>query len=462
MSSSLSESLNPLEIEIEKVEMHKFSTSSNSPIDNMDLLPQFVEFTIYQSLFEPVIKAEMLVNDNIGLFVNYPLTGEEVISITYSEKGKDASSSKISKTIYFIIRGIRNVAMGDRARSMVFVIDLSSIEFLQNTRKYVSHAYYDTIEKMANQLYDEYISEDTVKLFGLPPKPFNVEQTSLVRAMVIPNLRPLQSIQWLAKHAVSAEADKRFLYLFFENNEGFHFTTIQKLIEDGIALSDSLIPKFKYIANKEIVDNPNFYNPDIQKTLISNIIFNKRFSSTEKISSGYYQNELFEISMLQKAYHSTVTKLETTPSSTTIHPYIVNTPEYVEYVKNEEVGTEYANRVRYIINNYKDFDSIGHGQPEYRRKFGKATQNLIALNQIDITITVPANMDLKAGQIIDVDLPEMHGFNDVDSDPYLSGYFIINEVKQVIGSGGRAATSLRIYKDSYTNEIAPNSKYTLE
>lgn len=449
--------LNPLAIKIENIMMHKFSTG-DSVKDEINLLPQFVELSIYQSVFEPVIKAEMLVNDNIGLFVNYPMTGEEVITIEYSQLDAKSSNS-VSKKLHFIIRGIKNVIIGDRARSMMFTVELSSVEFLQNTRKYISHAYYDTVDNMADQLFNEYIYEDTVKTFGVS-KEFIFEESDKVRAMVIPNLRPFPAIQWLAKHAVSINSDTRFLYMFFENSDGFNFVTVQKLIEDGLAQGENM-PKFFYIANKEAVDNDRFQDPDIQTKLITNIVFNKRFSTVEKVSSGYYQNELFEISMLQKAYHSTPTEIKAEPQQYTIEPFVVNTPEYIDYVKNEIQGTEYSNRIRYIINNFKDFDSGGSSQPSYRKKFGKATQHLIALNQVDITITVPANMDLKAGQLINVTIPKMHGFNEVEEDPYLSGNFLVNEVRQVVGTGGRASTSLRIYKDSYTQQIKETTEYAL-
>ena len=63
--------LNPLGIKISNIEIEKFNKR-----DKMSLMPQFMELTIYQSMFESTITAEMLVHDPIGLFVNYPFTGE--------------------------------------------------------------------------------------------------------------------------------------------------------------------------------------------------------------------------------------------------------------------------------------------------------------------------------------------------------------------------------------------------
>jgi len=447
-------SSNPLQIQVTDVRITKFNKT-----DSMSIFPQFVELVLYQSLFEPVIKAEMLVSDKIGLFTNYPFTGEEFIDITYKTLTGINATTSTEKKIKFIIRGVRNIIADDNARALLYVIDLTSVEFLQNTRKYVSHAYADLVEDMAEKVYDDYIKKDTQELIG-ETKPFVKEESIKVRSLIVPNVRPFQAIQWLAKHAVAKDYDKKFQYLFFENLDGFNFVTLQKLIEDGKQKRGELQSKaYVYRSDVEAVQGTS--DPEAPLRLITNLVINKRFSSIEKISSGYYQNELFEISMLQKAYHVTPTELkpEFNIEKLTLEGAPLNTKGYIEYVKNKVENTEYANRVRYIINNYEDFDGQAKTQPEYRLKVGQAMQNLIALNQIDLTITVPANMDLKAGQIIYVKIPEMHGFNDVQLDLYITGLYIINEVKQVVSIGNQAATTLRIYKDGYFTSLYENSFY---
>ena len=450
--------LNPLELKIIDVKIEKFNNQ-----DRMSIFPQFIELSIFQSLFEPVIKAEMILNDNIGLFVNYPFTGEELITIYYqhiSNEGGDYSTERVTpRQNQFIIKGVRNIVMSDKARTLMYIVDLVSVEFLQNVKKYVSHAFNDLLEDAAEKIYEEYIANDTQVKFKTS-KNFNKERSVKVRRIIVPNLRPLQAIQWLAKHAVSSDNDNNFLYLFYENFDGFNFTTIQQLIKDGLDNKDLLIQnKYQYVSDKEIIQNdPTDPNSDLR--LITNVVTNKRFSSIEKISGGYYQNELFEINMLQKSYNSTNSELDPTNNGMYVlgkNP--LNTPEYINYVKNQIDGTEYSNRIRYIINNYEDTDEENRGQPNYRLKFGPSTRYLYALNQIDLSITVPANMDLNVGDIIYCIIPEMHGFNNVVRDIYISGFFIISEIKHVLGSGNRAATTMRIYKDGYTSAILETSEY---
>ena len=133
---------------------------------------------------------------------------------------------------------------------------------------------------------------------------------------------------------------------------------------------------------------------------------------------------------------------------------------YINYVKNQIEGTEYSNRIRYIINNYEDFDAENRSQPDYRLKVGPSLKYLYALNQIDLTITIPVNMDINAGDVIYCDLPEVHGFNIIEAEKYISGLFIVNEVKHIINVGQKASTSLRIYKDGYLNSLIDSSLYT--
>jgi hypothetical protein len=451
--------LNPLEIKIKDVTITKFNGT-----DKMSILPQFVEFTIYQSIFEPSIKAEMLVNDQIGLFANYPFTGEELVTISYEQVSSVPGTTgpgKSEKDLKFIIKGVRDIIIGDRARSLMYVVDLVSPQFLQNVRKYVSHAYYDRVEDMAEKVYQEYINEPTKEKYNID-KPFNKEESLKVRSLVVPNVRPFQGIQWLAKHAVAKDYENHFIYLFYEDLERYNFITLQQIVEEALKKREELrAKKFRFVSDTEVASSSAAAgDPDQDKRLITNIVNNKRFSSIEKISGGYYQNELFEISLLQKAFNSTPTELkDRNDTKFPLEKFPLNTKEYIAYVKNETNKTEYSNRIRYIINNYQDFDGGGRSQPGYRYKFGNTTKYMYALNQIDLTITVPANMDLKAGDVIYCDIPENHGFNNVETDKYISGLFVVTEAKHVISFGGRAATSLRINKDGYLNSLFENSLY---
>jgi len=452
--------VNPLKVSITDITIEKFKGK-----DKMSLMPQFVEFIFYQSLFEPSVQGEILINDQIGLFTNYPLTGEELITISYKQESLTEYKGGYEKTLKFIIKNIRDITVGDRARSTMFILDLVSPFYLQNVRKVVSHWYNNKIELAALSLYNEYISIDTGLIYDTY-KPLNVQPTIKVRDLIIPSLRPFQAIQWLAKQAIAENPKDYFLFLFYEDIDSFNFVTMQSLIEKGLKNKSNLIDKkYKYYSDNIItLANPNG-DPEENLKLISNVIVNKRNSSIEKIVGGYFQNELFEINMLMKSYHSEPTELAEQQRDTnfSLERWPLNTPDYIKYVKNDKTTTsEYSNRIRYIINNWPEISAKdGETNPSFNSKFGNTAKYLNALNQVDLTITVPANMDFKVGDVIWVDIPENHGFNNVSFDIYISGLFIVVEVKQVLGAGYQAATSLRIYKDGALNSLLADSEYNL-
>jgi hypothetical protein len=450
---------NPLKLTVNNITIEKFNGQ-----DNMSIMPQFVELSIYQSLFEPSLKAELLVNDQIGLFVNYPFTGEELVTVEYQQNNIVQNVSPIPKSLKFIIKGVRNIMVGDRARSLMYIVDLVSPHFLQNTRKYVQHGYSSKVEKMADDIFTEYVAQDTQIQYNIF-KEFVTEPTAKKRTIVIPNLRPYQAITWLCKFAISEYPEDYYHFVFYEDLERFNFVSIQGLIDQATNTKEKINNlrdnKYIYRSDTEISNYFSSGNPNEKLRQITNLVNNKRFTSIEKVAGGYYQNELFEISLLQKSYNSKVTELQpTNDTKYALGKHPLNTPDYIRYIKNDTTLSEYANRIRYVINNYQNTDSDeGLTQPYYREKFGRTTKRLHALNQIDLSFTVPANMDLKAGDIIWIDIPENHGFNIVLNDIYLSGLFIVAEVKQVIASGYRAATSVRVHKDGYLSQLLESSSY---
>jgi hypothetical protein len=80
----MNKSNNPFNVRLEKVIITKFNGT-----DRMDITPQIQEFTLHQSIFSPVIKADMVLSDLIGLMNNYPLSGEETVEVDIIQEGEE-------------------------------------------------------------------------------------------------------------------------------------------------------------------------------------------------------------------------------------------------------------------------------------------------------------------------------------------------------------------------------------
>lgn len=436
-------------IDIKNIILHKFDTlisdGAADRVNSLDITPQLGEITFYQSIFSPVMKGEISVTDQIGLFVNFPLTGDEVVSITYEQQD-------VIDTKYFVIESVHHITPDNTLRTVQYVINILSFEAYFGARTRVSHSYSDTPDKIVSSIMDEYINKEIVKLYPtykIKTIEYSGTDNLISRTMVVPNVAPFKAITWVNREAVSSDP-KLYAYVFYENFSGFQFRPLQFVFQDQGFKAKADKQKYQFISNE--IPTSTMKN---KGRLITNLQFNRRLSSFGKITAGYFQNTLFEINMAQKAYWM---KEVTNHDLTTIAPNTLNRSVYEQFTQVNNGTEEDANKVRYVINNYRENDEA-YTNPEYRDKWGKVISGTSALSQVDLTVVVPGNVTLEAGDLFHLTLPEMHGFNKNKPDDLITGYFFISEVKHIMMIGGRHSTTLRLNKDSYESSVDRPSRY---
>jgi hypothetical protein len=459
---------NPFSARILDIQMTKFNNT-----DKMSILPQVIELVVYQSVFSPIMRATLAIHDLVNLIGNYPISGEEIVEIILDQDSDmDAYGSK-RRRLKFIVSGIEKLIVDDAARSMTYLIQLDSYEAFENAKTKVSHAYKDNIENMISSVLTNYLKSDK--------KITIYTDTKKTRDLIIPNLRPFAAIKWLCKFAVSTDPEKYYTHVFFESmnggnldatnireggggtseiTPGFIFKSLQKPTYrgnvDAVALNNSRNEPYFYLSNIESIRN----SPDLYKNLsargfqenkaILDLKYNKRFAGLEKIIGGYIENEYVEINMLQKDFKITKTTIKDTFNS--LHVGKLNTENYIDDIISNDDLAETSGRVRYEINNYDDLN-----QPSLRDKFGKAMRSMIAYNQIDLYVGIHTDLNLCPGDLIYLNIADVHGFNAVEQDKYISGHYIITEIKNIIRTSGETSTVLRVNKDSYVNTLFENS-----
>lgn len=454
----MSDNNNPFNVKIVDVVIKKFNNS-----DSMSIMPQVLEFVLFQSIYSPILKAQLAIFDGINLLHNYPFSGEETVQITLEQNNENSQYVKDTYTLNFVISAVRKLEISSNARGQSYFVELDSVEAYESAKVGISQAYHDNIEDIIKSVLDEYLK--TKKVY------YPYESTKKTREIIIPNLRPFAALKWLCKHAVAENSDKYYSYAFYEaldmvtRSSYFVFKPIQKYTyqrdEDEAALAAAKENPYFYISDLAAVRNDEATVKKLESLgfkehrNILNLKYNKRYSTLEKISGGYFDNEYIEINMLQKDYKITRTTLN--EKFTTLHNGILNTNPYVNDLlpPNQEKDPETSGRNRYVINNYDDLN-----QPSRRDRFGRAARSYLAMSQIDVSADIITNLTTQVGDIMYVNMPEMSGFNNQDLDKYLTGYFIISEMKTIIRSSGETATLLRLNKDSYLTNLADASLYT--
>lgn len=468
----------------------------------LNIVPQVYGIDFYESLFSPLQRAVLTVYDPISLFNNFPLLGEEFITITVEE------NSNNRRTFAFCIDSVKNITPSTKNREQIYTLNLISVPALADAMINVQHAYNGKISAILQQMMEQYILntlnamksksgglkralelvsansgsafspggaralEDSLGMSMYKIQPDNIEESlgDDSGTVIIPNMKPLTACQWLASRAVPEKNTENYMYLFWQATDGFHFETLQK------RLDQSSKKEFVYYADNEIANKLN----ETQKNhLITNIIINNRITTLDKISAGYFQNGYFEINMAQLRYKLTPSTLKENYAKTistfsarddrdpgSSFTKKTNTDTFIDTVTYKEQNgytnqstLESMNRIGYGFNNRYDTDQI---TPLMNRElvWGNSVRTKTAFNQIDLHITVPGDFNLHAGDIIRVSLPKMEGFNEGEGnkdDKLIVGRYLISDVKHVFGPtvGGVHSTVLRINKDAHN--VDPDS-----
>lgn len=424
--------------------------------NSLNILPQVHEVSIYESIWNPVIKCEIAVIDFIGLFTNFPLTGEEIVTIEYSNIGDVQANEVDSKRRWtFAIENISDISVKPDNRAMSYVITCMSIEGLANVLGTVQQGYRGNPVDISKNIFEDHIVQRVKQFFPSYQSPnIFAENNSLGDyVIVVPNMHPIAAIDMVNDLTYTQVPDK-YTYLFYQNNDGFNFRTLQGLISGNNARRRALRNKYKYFSD-EIAEANSIMNNETR--IVSKLAFNKRHSTMQKVAAGYFNNNLFEINIAQKAIHATRGNVDD-PDVKTLASNKLNTTDYTEWAKSYSEGFEISNRTRYVVS------SRGENDPDFivpmsRNRWGKDMISKVALAQVDLTVVVPGTNRFVAGDLFYLDIPEFHGFENLQKDDFVSGYYLITEIKHIVTIGGYQTTVLRLNKDSFEASVDRPSKY---
>lgn len=436
---------------IESVTLKKYNNS-----DSISLIPQMMEFNIYQSIMSPMMSAEMLLYDPIGLTFNYPLLGEETIEIKikptsvdlynyeYTDRAERLAAQQ-TITLTFMVASVSPQVVDDTARSTMYVIKMYTSEMRKNALWRVQRAYKDQYHNIIKSILKDYLEVPNIIQ---RINDANFEETKGTLPFIVPNLHPLEAIALCTKRAVALN-DRHFLYTFYENFNGYNFKTVQAMAE--------VVKQYDLYYVSDMNPEVRTLTKDIDYRVITALSINKTFNTLQKTVTGFYDNEYYEIDVFNKK----VVNKQLNPPNTVINGISGNNqPNTLKFmnenkIDNERQGTR--TRVRYTVS------QGGGDDPEYPNgfsdKFGAAVQSLSALAQAGLTLAAPGHTTINAGDVINIKIPEFHGFNEVEEDRYKSGRYLIINIKHSFSIGHRHIMTLDVAKDAFTNPVKEVMEY---
>jgi len=411
-----------------------------------DFMPLITEINIKETIDFPCIRMSIVINDSIQLIDN--LRGNEIVKITLAAKTTDDKSFTFTGRIYRIGSRIR------MEKKETYILECVSKEFMINETKNVFGSFKDkTAAKIVKILLKDIIETD---------KKLSIEDTLDNVQCVIPNWRPFEVINWLGNKAVRSKNKQQGGFIFYENREGFHFTSFDKMIED--ALNESDVPNYSYKMKNtgDGSDVDDLYS-------IESISYPNTFDSLKHLRNGTYAGvfvgvslDFLEESKMKTQQGSEVKKdIPYGGSEFTLHgqwglmnhigtenPYRATDEELKDIFQS-------IRRIRYRPNQVHLWDKDEGGSNLASRWEQTAIYNYCRKNSfsaIKLDIKVPGNLTLMAGDSIEVEIPRSmskEGRSDrIEVDRTYSGRYIIAGIRHKYGQSNTLSTELTIVKDS--------------
>jgi hypothetical protein len=198
---------------------------------NIDIANIYEEINLFDSLFVPVMSGNIMIKDSVGLSGKLIFDGSEsiLIDIVKSEKS-DIASFKKAFRIYK-----QSDRKNDGLSNETYLLHFVSDEFMYSKQQKVNQSFEGTYSDIVQKIMVNYLKIPENQLGGL------YEKTYGLKKVVIPNLSPLDAIDWCAKRAVDINQAPN--YMFFQNLTGFNFASLSTLLTQEEIIDVKVEPK---------------------------------------------------------------------------------------------------------------------------------------------------------------------------------------------------------------------------
>ena len=373
------------------------------------IISQVITFDIYESIMMPILYCEILINDSINLIENFPIIGEEFIEIEF----KNAELNSVQSFRFKTASVTNKFSAGGQGNKLMYLIQCASEETLWNSTRYIQRRYAD------GNPYA--IVSDILQKDLKSTKRLNVDDISARGndQITISQLTGLQAIDMVRKRSVSKKY-KSSSYVFFENREGFNFTTIEHLILTGkVAIGDKI---FFY----DSAVNTNVSNINVRNILAYQQV--NYTNANDLLQSGGLSNRSISLDIKT----GIVNKIDFN-FSRNIDKFAQTDPDNISKMKTSSFINSYgAKEGTSTVKNMLIPKSLNNGQ-SFREESSGFLQSFISqLTQNIIRVMVYGDAAITVGNVIKLKLPIISGSTAKPDDSALSsGNYLVTRCRHM-------------------------------
>lgn len=359
-------------------------------------------FDIYESLDNATVTADFYIAEGIDLVNKFPLGGEEQIEITFQTPTRKAITYKL------FVESVQGMKTNDQSNLRSYMLRCCTKDYLLNSTIVYSKRYKDL-------KYDAAIDTVLINDMGAETSLITKESTKGKFDYVVNNMRPFQVINLIKERAVSAEGNISSLFVFYQDNEGYHFQTIEKLIKD----------RKPGATGKSFTYDTGNRGEDYEKSInVRNILTYETVSqgsAVEKVKKGAIRNQIREFDFHRGTYYDKQeynNLSDHTAFEKTDHTFDFNSADYNSYASKLPGITRMT--VKDATRPEMEHNKNIHWQRAFRER----------MFQYSLRIRVYGDTSIRVGDILELKFPEISGLTRKPKQGEIfSGNYIVTNLK---------------------------------
>jgi len=424
---------------------------SNDRSRSVGLIGGAILFEYFEDVFSPTITAKIKIVDNgnviasqdnsdgdkQSIYNGLPLRGGERLSLKIAGNSSTNPGLDFSKRVedYFYVSSITDVISESNRES--FTLHLVSREAITNETSRVGKKF-----KVDNRISDSV--EDILKDYLKTNKVGKIDKSSNKYGFIGNLRKPFTILVWLASKGVPEKSGSATAgFLFYQTQDGFQFRSIDDLLDQS--------PKATYTytqSQESYGENDKKLNNDFK---ILNYYVEKNQNLIEKLRLGTYASHRMFFNPLDFSFSKEadgkfrqsdyVGKTNNLGSDIKLPPLSEGSD-----LTLGDVPTRIITAV-YDVGTLDPATStdINSDQREYQ------SQSLMRYNILftqTLSIIVPSNTNLRAGDIIECLFPKITQSNAKEYDTETSGLYMIKELCHHFDVN-RSYTSMKLIRDTF-------------
>lgn len=411
---------------------------SNKVSGSRDVSPGVVVCDYFESILDNTIRFSIIIVDTgnsqgggkaVSVIQDLKLSGSEKVHLTLEDRTGNRLKFEGDNALY--ISEIRNIVSS--SEKTIYTLDLVSREFIAN----------DLLSCEVYRRYDGKISDSASSILKdilKTKKSLIIDETVNKYNFIGEGKKPFRLLAEIATKGVPASASNTAGYLVYETYSGYNFRSIDSLFNEE--------PVKSYIYNST-TELPNGYDAKIVQYDGDNSM-----NVEKNLKSGAYGAKLETFNTYTHIFNTKAQEIDTEEQKThggTDIPTLAK--DFMDYA----VGGALLSR------RFTKLDSVGElPEGSVSEQLNKKTDPNLNLEEVicqspmtynklfslDVTVVIPGDYTLRAGNLVHCDFPEQNGNPQGGIDKELSGVYVISDICTHL-TPKTTLTKMRLVRDSH-------------